>query len=286
VWGNLTPSDRARLVSTTVLSVALFALALALAYVAYQVGALRQQLPELLASVESTSQKVEPVLHEVDAIRDLIPSILAESKAIRELIPGVVTEVSEVRKALPPLVDTSAKAINNASDAIRTIEPQIPAVLTEVRKTREALPGILDRAERVVTSAQTAGQKAGAGAVQGVLGGIVTAPFKLIGGVGKDLKSMMGFDEHHVFTGADEQLALGATDSVIKQGEVGAKSSWKNPESKNRGSAELVDKWTRDGQSCVTVRHRVEFATASAQTKDIKLCQRPDGQWEAVTPSK
>lgn len=283
MWRKLTPSDQARFLAMALLSVALFALALALASVAYQVGALRQQIPELLASVEQTSQKVEPVLREVGAIRDLIPPILEESKAIRELVPGVVTEVREVRKTLPPLVDTSAKAINNASDAVRVIEPRIPAVLSEIRKTREALPGILDRADQVIGHAGTVRQKAGEAAVQGVIGGIVTAPFRLIGGVGKGLAGLIGLDERHEFTAADERLASAATDTVIENGQVGAQSSWRNPESKNRGSVELIEKWTRNGQPCVTLRHRIEFRSTPTHEKNIHLCQRPDKSWEAAT---
>lgn len=275
MWRKLTPADQARFLATTFLSVALAALALALAYVAYQIGALREQVPELLTSIERTSQKVEPVLRGVDAIRDLIPPILKEVKATRELVPGIVAEVQEVRKTLPPLVDTSAKAINNASAAVRVVEPRIPSVLAEVRATREALPGILDRANQVVDRAASVGQKAGEGAVKGVIG----APFRLIGDVGKGLRGMMGLDERSGFTAEDERLASAATDAVLKNGKSGAQGSWKNPDSTNRGSVVLNETWTRDGRPCVTLRHRVELRSAPVHQKDIHLCQQPDGSW-------
>ena len=283
MWQKLTPSERARFLATTFLSAALAILALAVAFFAYQVGALRQQIPELLASIEQTSQKIGPVLHEVGAIRDLIPPILTEVRATRELVPGVVAEVQEMRKTLPPLVETSAKAINNASNAVRVIEPRIPSVLAEVRATREALPGILDRASQVVDQAATVGQKAGEGAVKGVIGGIVSAPFRLIGGVGKGLTGLIGLDNRREFTAEDERLAGDATDSVLKNGKVGAQSSWKNPDSQNRGSVALSDKWTRDGRPCVTLRHRVELRAAPVHQKDIQLCQQPDGSWQEAT---
>lgn len=277
---TLTPSDQARFLALALLSAALFALALALTYFAYQIGALRRQIPELLAAVEQTSLKVEPMVREAGAIRDTISPILKEVKAVRELVPGVMAEVQAVRQALPPLIDTGAKAINNASDAVRVIEPRIPAVLSEMRKTREALPGILDRAEQVVARAGAVGQKAGEGAVKGVIGGIVSAPFQLIGGVGKGLTGLIGLENRREFTAADEKLAGDATDAAIKNGQVGAQSTWQNPESKNRGSVTLTEKWARDGRPCVTLRHRIEFRTEPVHEKDIHLCQRPDKSWE------
>lgn len=283
MWRKLTPSGQARFLATTFLSVALASLALAVAYAAYQIGTLREQIPELLTSIERTSQKLEPVLRGVDAIRDLVPPILKEVKATRELVPGIVAEVREVRKVLPPLVDTSAKAINNASDAVRVVEPRIPSVLAEVRKTREALPGILDRANQVVDRAASVGQKAGEGAVKGVIGGVVGAPFRLIGDVGKGLRGTMGLDDRGGFTAEDERLASAATDVVLKNGKVGAQNSWKNPDSTNRGGVALTETWTRDSRQCVTLRHRVEFRSAPVHQKDIHLCQQPDGSWQEAT---
>ena len=280
MWSKLTPSDQARFLATTFLSVAFAALALAFAYAAYQVGALRVQIPELLTSIERTSQKVEPVLRGVEAIRDLVPPILKEVKATRELVPGIVAEVQELRKTLPPLVDTSAQAINNVSAAVRVVEPRIPSVLAEVRATREALPGILDRANQVVDRASSVGQKAGEGAVKGVIGGIVGTPFRLIGDVGKGLRGILGLDDRSGFTAEDERLASVATDAVLKNGKVGAQNSWKNPDSTNHGSVALSETWKRDDRPCVTLRHRVEFRSAPHHQKDIYLCQQPDGFWQ------
>jgi surface antigen/uncharacterized protein YoxC len=276
---ELTPAERARVAGTLLLSVGLFVLAVAMAYFAYQLGRVREELPALLAQVESTARKVEPVLHEVDALRELVPSILKEVKATSEVVAATVAETAELRKALPPMIDTSAAAINNASAALRAVEPHIPAVLKEVKQTREALPGILDRADQVAGHAQAMGKAAGKGAVSGLLGGIVTAPFSLIGDAGRNLGDVIGLGGASDFTAADNQLTSSATDAVLKKGTVGAQQSWKNPDNGNHGTVTLATIAVRNGQVCATLRYRVEFRFRKNHEVDVDLCRQADGSW-------
>ena len=279
MWKKLTPSEQAVVLGKALVSVGLVALAIALGYFAYQIGAARQELPTLLAQVEATSQKVEPVLREVDAIRDLVPPILKEAKAMREVVASTVSEATALRKALPPLVDASASAINNASRAVRAIEPHIPSVLTEVKKTREALPDILDRADQVAGRAEKMGQAASRGVVTGLLGGIIIAPFRLIGDVGRGLSDIIGLGSQSGFTIEDDRLASAATDAVLKAGAPGAQQAWQNPENGNQGSVAWLTKKLRDNQMCVTLRYRVEFKTGKTHDVKVELCQQSDGSW-------
>lgn len=298
MWQQLTPSDKARFLGTALVSLALIALATSLTYTAYQFGSVREQLPALLTQVEQTSQKVGPVLSEVNAVRELIPPILEEVKAIRETIPPMLKEVQATREALPsilaetkalreslpPLVEQSAAAAKNASGAVRAIEPHIPGVLTEMRKTREALPEFLDRADQTISRAAKVGQEASRGAVTGVLGGIITAPFRLIGQAGKGLAGALGLRGQGDFTAEDERLASVATDAVIQNGQIGAQQSWSDKKSKNRGSVTLVESRTRDDRPCFTLRHRVEFASGKTHQADIEMCQQVDDSWMGVKP--
>ena len=298
MWQQLTPSDKARLLGTALVSLALFALATALSYTAYQVGSVREQLPALLTQVEQTAQKIGPVLSEMNAIRELIPPILKEVQAIRETVPPVLKEVQAtrealpsvlaeakaLREALPPLVEQSAAAAKNAGDAVRTIEPHIPVVLTEVRKTREALPGLLDRADQTIARAAKLGQKTSSGAVTGLLGGIITAPFRLIGQFSKGLAGAMGLSGRGDFTAEDERLAGVATNAVIQNGQIGTQQTWRNPASKNAGSASLLKRGTRDDRPCFTLRHRVEFGSGKTHQADIEMCQQTDDSWVGVKP--
>lgn len=279
MWHQLKPAERARLLGSAAVGGGVLALAIALLAVAWQLRSLQRQLPQMLTQVDGTLQKVGPALHDIDAIRQLIPPILDEVKATRELVPLVVAEVAAVRQALPPLVAQSASALNNASGAVRAVEPHIPGVVAEVRKTREALPAIVSQADRVVERASQLGQQAGKGAVQGVIGGIISAPFRLISEAGKGLADALGVAGRTDFTADDERLVADATRVVIEAGEVGGRRSWSNPVTGARGSATLLSRAEREGRACVTVRYQVRLRSGAVPDRDVELCQQPDGSW-------
>ena len=282
LWQKLTPAEQARLLGSALIGGSIFLLAAALIAVALEIRSLQHDLPELLVEVNTGLDKLGPALKDVDAVRKLIPPILAEIKATREVVPSVVAEVAAVRQALPPLIDTSAEAINNASTAVRAVEPHIPGVLTEVKKTREALPGLLDRADQVVARAGQVGQQAGKGAAQGVITGIISAPFQLIGQAGRGLGDAIGLRAQADFTSEDERLASEATRVVVEAGKAGARKAWTNKDSGNRGSAELLAQVARDGQPCMTVRHHIKLKSGTVHERDIDICKQPDGSWTAV----
>lgn len=279
MWKKLTPSEQAVLLGKAILGAGMTLLAAGLGYFSYQLGAARYELPTLLTQVENTSQKVEPVLHEAGAIRELVPAILKETKAIREVIAVTVTEAAALRKALPPLVDTSAAAVNNVSRAAQAMEPHIPSVLSEIQKTREALPGILDRAENMAGRAEKIGQSAGKGAVTGMLGGIITAPFKLIGNVGKGLSDTIGLGGQSEFTAEDDRLTRLATDAILKTGAPGAQRAWQNPASGNEGNVGWLSQRVHAGRTCATLRYHVKFKSAKSHEAKVEICQQPDASW-------
>jgi hypothetical protein len=65
--------DKLKFLATTFLSFSLFMLALSLAYIAYEMGKTRTQLPHLLVQMEQTSEKIAPVINEIAEIRQTIP---------------------------------------------------------------------------------------------------------------------------------------------------------------------------------------------------------------------
>jgi surface antigen len=184
--------------------------------------------------------------------------------------------------ALPPLVDTTAKTVQEASDSVRRIDQQIPPILSEVRQTREALPGLLDRADQLVAKASNVGREATQGAMTGVLGGLIVAPFRLIGEAGKGMAGAMKLDPSTGFTPEDERLATEATDAVIKTGQIGAQRNWQNPASRNSGTVTLLDKKMRDQEPCFTVGQNVALSSGKTHTAELTFCQHPDGTWAAV----
>ena len=279
MWRQLKPAEQARLLGSIVVGGGVLALAIALLAIAWQVRSLQQQLPQVFAQLDDTLVKVGPALHDVDAIRKLIPPILAEVKATRELVPSVVAEVAAVRQALPPLVEQSAAAVNNASGAVRAVEPHIPGVLTEVKKTREALPGMLDRADKLVARASTIGKEAGKEAAEGAITGIFTAPFKIIGKAGKGMADAIGLGGRTDFTADDQRLLGDASRELVQAGVVGDQRNWANKKTGTRGSAKLLAVAERDGRPCMTMQYHVELRSGTVHDRDVDLCQQPDGAW-------
>jgi surface antigen len=303
MWQKLTASERAKLLGTTIIGAGLLALAAGLIYFTYTLVGVLQTVPAILAQVDKTTAQIDPVVQEVDKVqahipailkevrltRELVPPILKELGAVREQLPAVLDEVAAVRKevaavrvAVPPLVETAAKTVQTASDSVRLIDQQIPPILSEVRQTREALPGLLDRADQLVANASNVAREATKGAVTGVLGGIITAPFRLIGEAGKGMASAMKLDPSTGFTPEDERLATEATGAVIKTGQIGAQRSWKNPTSKNSGTVTLQDQQMRDQEPCFTVKQKVALSSGKVHRVQMTICQHPDGTWAAV----
>lgn len=279
MWHQLNPAERAKFLGTAMMSVSLLAMAAAIAYFSYTLFLTQQNIPAILALTEQTTKTVSPALEQVEPIRKMIPQILEEVAALRKQVPPLLEEVAATREALPAMLDTTSKTVHEATTSINKLEPHISPTLTEVRKTRQALPGLMDRAEEIVASAGKAGQEASKGAVFGIVGGVLAAPFKLIGGVGKGLAHAIGIDKKEGFTEQDEKLASKATDSVIRSGEEGKEVSWENPESKNRGTVRLLSQKQRDEQSCYLLRQEVVLASGKKHKADVEFCQNPDGSW-------
>jgi len=303
MWQTLTVGERAKLLGTTIVGSGLFALAAGLLYFTYTLNGVLQEIPAILSQVEQTSAIINPLVQEVDKVqaqippilkevqltRELVPSILREVGAVREQVPALLaeaaavrTEVAAVRVALPPLVETTAKTVQSASDSVRLIDQQIPPILSEVRQTREALPGLLDRADQLVANASEVGRKATSGAMTGMLGGLILAPFRLLGDAGKGMADAMKLDSSTGFTPEDDRLATEATDAVIKSGKIGAQRSWKNSASNNDGTVTLLDQKIRNDEPCFKVKQFVALNTGKTHTIELLFCQHPDGTWAAV----
>lgn len=290
---NLDSASQAKLLGSIVLSVSLLAVAAALAYFAYTLTLVNKTVPAILAQVEQTLSKVDPVLAQIEATRQTVPPILDEIAALRKQIPPVLDEVTAVRrqippvleevaatrKALPPLVNSTAKSLHEASTTVNKLEPHIPAVLDEVRQTREALPGLMMRAENLLAGAKKAGQEASKGAVLGFFGGIITAPFKIIGGIGKGFSNAIGLTEERGFTEQDIKLAEEATNSAIRIGKIGAATSWENPENNNRGTVTLLEQRMQGEQACYVIHYQAISTSGKTHETDAEICQDKDGNW-------
>lgn len=212
---------QAQLAASFLMSLSILALAAAVAYFAYVISRVGVHVPELLASVNQTSDRVEPILDEVSEIRKLIPDILHEVEQTRLLVPPILEEVEQTRLQIPPILDQvertgqyippvlkeveavrkempamlksadkASNAVVTASNEIKATRPLIEDVVQEIETTREAIPPLLDRAEGMIDQARVAGQEASSGAVTGFFKGLITTPFTLVGDAGKSITGM------------------------------------------------------------------------------------------------
>jgi len=278
---DLTASEKAQFLGKTFLAIGVLTLGLAIAYFSYQLHLTRQDMSVLLSQIESTSQKLGPVLQDADSVSEFISPILEEARAIRKTVDATVNETAKLREVLPPIIASSINAIDKADSVATRIEPHIKPTLEEVKQTRLALPGIINNADKVVRRAEKVGKDVGKRAVTGVLSGIITAPFRLIGEAGKKaLSNTIGLGKKAGFTKVDERLAQEATDAVLKTGKPGNKQDWKNPDSGNRGSVHWLSGEEQNGLVCVKLRYTVIFKDKKSHVADVDLCQQKDGSWK------
>ncbi len=302
-------------VATFSLAFALLALAVAIAYFAYEIGKVREQVPEILAQVESTSNEIGPVvseisdirelippiLEEVAATRDVIPSILEEVAATREVIPPILEQVEETRKIVPPIlaeveqtrkqIPDVLKSVDNVSWAVvqttkemKALRPVIPEVIAqidattqEIEATRNSIPPTLDRLDLMIERARVAGREASEGAVTGIFTGILTAPFRLVGGMGSMVAP--GSEAAKYFSERDYELMREAV-RPLSQATTGFTQSWQNPESDTRGNLTLVQIYKYEGTECRDIKNQAWKGADKIYDDVVTFCMNGDGTWQ------
>ena len=203
----------------------------------------------------------------------------------REQIPSVLSEVAKSREQLPAILDTAnnvSNAVVVAAGEMEKTRPLVPQVLDQVEKTRNAMPGIMDRAEDLISQAKTAGREASKGAVTGVLTGIVTAPFDIIGNVGKKVIGA-GEEEDNVLPEEDLALATKSVMSLLDSNKLNAYKEWADSKTNHRGRATLksIDEVSDEynGQECKDVFVQVWEGDESIFEKLVTLCRNDKNEW-------
>ena len=260
--------DKLKFLGITFLSFSLFCLALSIGYIAYEIGKTRTQTPDLLDQVENTSAKIAPVIHEIAAIRQTIPPILDQVEATRKEIPAILSSVDNISEA--------ANAIAQETGEVRALMPDI---LAELQKTREAIPGMLEQADQVAGKAQKAAKNAGKRAAGGMIEGIVTSPFTIVGDLGKSITSALGLKNTKGLTGEDFELIRANVLTVLEDEDIGSTTTWENPEEKNRGTATLNRRFENDGQTCKEIRVKLWERKKKIHDVLLEMCEQEDGMW-------
>lgn len=282
--------------ATYVLALSLFSLAGALIYFSIKVSDVTQTLPAILEGVEQTSAKVEPVLAEVSGIRDMVPPILEEVRKTRESIPPILEEIKQVRKQVPPILeevaatrkqipaiikstDKASDAVNNAAIEITATRKVLPDVLDQVEKTREAIPPMLDKADRIVANAGNIGKEASEDAVTGVLTGIIKAPFKLVGDIGKAIISPLDKKIEGV-SDDDKEMIARLSEQLLASGTAGKSRSWSNPKNGNENTVSLSEADSIDDQDCRMLHISITSSGKNVFENAHKVCENDEDEWE------
>ena len=289
----------------------MLALAAALVYFTVQLVGVTRQIPDILLTIEQTSEKIGPVVTEISEIRELIPPILDEVAETRkvivpaieeyaktnEQIPRFLDEIEATRKQIPDILNqveaTRAmlpdvmKTVGGASHAVVTISkeieesrPLVPVVLAEVEKTRESIPPMLDRADELIANARVAGREASRGAVSGVFSGILMAPFVFVGDVGRQIAGVSE-DAAKKLSKKDYSLIEEATSEILEQGKIGDVKVWENKRSGSSGSVKLLN--ITSGfydNECREIYLELYNKGEQLQKKELTLCRNDDDEWD------
>ena len=279
-----------------VLSFSLLSLAVAIIYFTWQISMISQKIPDILTSVEQASIKIEPIVKQVNDIKVLVPSvvtevseirqqiplILDEVKLVREQVPQILTEVEAVRSHIPEIINTSNMATNAvvlAVDEVKAVRPLVPEILNEVKATREAIPPMLDRTDKIVSNLKKAGKDASKGAVTGVLTGIITAPFEIVGSLGK---KMFAFTEQEIKHLKDKDLEIikQVIHEVLSSDEINYTRNWKSSESNVAGKVTLLEIKEVDGKTCKVIQSVGNKSETIIFDKKLTACLDEEGSWE------
>ena len=305
--------DSSRLVASYLLPLSLFALAGSLAYFTYEMAAISRQIPDILVSVDKTSEKIEPIVDEAGNIIELVPPILKEFEEVRKLVPPILREVELIRKQIPPLLkefeltrkqipvilkeveavrkevpsvlasaDRASEAVVAVSKEVEATRPLISEVLKEVESTRESIPPLMDRADVLIEKARVAGKEASTGAVTGLFKGIIMAPFVLVGDAGKMIAGVSDEDAKK-FSERDFDLIEQAALDLLNNGSKGEMRQWRSAETSNHGTVELMHIYTQGDffeYDCRTLR--IKSYKNDEEIKNItrSLCKNDKEQWD------
>jgi uncharacterized protein YoxC/surface antigen len=285
-----------RSMATYAVALGLLALAASIVYFSFVISSYRNEIPEILKSIEQITTEIEPLVTEVESIRSVITPILQEAEEVRKQIPAILEEVRLTREQIPRILDEVAATRNEVPKVLKTLDDAgntldrvvkesaairkiTPQILTEVKKTRESIPSTLNRVDELIADARNAGHEAGSGAVSGFLTGIVTAPFTLVGGMGQ---SILGMNESDVEDYSEKDIALltKASEEVLSNTDIGAFKQWRNSESDYNGIITLKSIHNSGKQHCRIIHVQAWKSGIETHNKDVNVCKNEAGSWK------
>ncbi len=303
----------ARLAASYLMALSLFSLAGAIVYFTYQLSLISEQLPDVLETIDTTSENIGPVIDELAEIIELVPPILKEVEETRKLIPPILIEVEQTRKMIPLILkeveqtreqlpavlkeseairgelpavlasaDKASAAVAGVSEQIEASRPLVVDVLKEVEVTREAIPPMMDRADVLVEKARVAGKEASQGAVTGFFSGLIMAPFVLVADAGRGISGLSKKDAEK-FDEADLELNKLASVYLLNNGLKNEERTWSNPETENHGIVVLAEIYSAGEYSeidCRTLNFKLFGDDDLVKDTSMSFCKNEEGKWD------
>ncbi len=305
--------EKARLIASYLMSLSLFSLAAAIIYFSYQMSIISTQIPDVLVSINNTSEKIEPVIDEVAEIVTLVPAILKEVEETRKLIPPILKEVEQTRKMIPPILkeveqtrnqipavlaeseairaelptmlasaDKASGAVSDVAEQVEATRPLVSEVLKEVETTRESIPPMMDRADTLIEKARVAGKEASQGAVTGFFSGLIMAPFVLVADAGRGIAGL-SVKEAENFEEEDLELNKLAALYLLNNGAVGEERKWNNTETDSYGVVTLRTTYSAGEYSeydCRTLVFKLYAKDELIKDNPKSFCKNEEDKWD------
>ena len=240
-------------------------LAASIVFFSIELSQFRQQLPILLKQIDETTQRVSPIIDEINDIKKFIPQIIQQSEGYQQQIPIILTQVSAINLSIKPILEQSQqwqsklpkllkaisetnKTIGNTNKIIAKALPQIPLILDESKALRAEIPEMLDKTESLMGQAEQAGKDASKGLVTGFVGGILSTPFTLLDNIGSNTIKKLHLKDGRSLSKEDRKYYDKAMARLMEKPKKGAKQTWSNSKSGNKGSI-IIDKIVKQGES-------------------------------------
>ncbi|MCK4709900.1 MAG: hypothetical protein KAU21_14875, partial [Gammaproteobacteria bacterium] len=291
--------EDAKLLASYLMSLSLFALSGAIVYFTYQMSVISKQIPDILISIDNTSEKIEPVIDEVSEIVALVPPILKEVEETRKLIPPILKEVEQTRKLIPAVLaeseairgelpavlasaDKASAAVHDVAEQVEATRPLIPEVIKEVEATRESIPPMMDRADVLIEKERVAGKEASQGAVTGFFSGLIMAPFALVADAGRGIAGLTE-KEAESFEEVDLELNKQAALYLLNNGAIGERSKWNNPDTDSHGIVTLTKTYSEGEYSeydCRTLATKMFNKDELIKDISLSFCKNDEGKWD------
>lgn len=256
--------------ATYFFALSIFALAGSIVYFSAQIVTVTTEIPDLLVSIDKVNENITPVVNEVTELRKQIPAILKEISEVRKQIPPILEEVKKVREQVPPILEE-----------VKKTRILVPGVLAEVAETRKSLPSMLAQGNQIIAGASAVGEQAGKGAVKGFFKGIVTAPFRLVSGMGKTLFSVGGKTEEKLSKEDLKQLDLIGSE-ILASETIGETRNWKNKAQGLTGRLTLLAIGLTDNKTCKKLQIQLWHNKKSIMDKISTMCLDVNGDWQEL----